>query len=91
MTWDKQPKILTLKYLAKQSGLSYTVFKGRYYRRKKNLKDIQDKTKTGKPMKELNGMTQSEAARFFGVSRQRIHSRVKEGYCLDKENRWKLI
>jgi DNA invertase Pin-like site-specific DNA recombinase len=77
--FDKPPKVLTLKDLYKDSGIPYPTIIRRIQKGRDPLVNVRDKR-----LDKLEGMTQSEVARKFGVSRQRVSERLKIGFILKK-------
>lgn len=86
--WKKPPVVLTLKKISEEMGVPYGTVLSRYYARGRKFNKLKDKLKRGKKLKRLNGMTQAEAARALGVSRQRVNEMVKKGRRLDSNNHW---
>ena len=80
--FDKPPKIMTIRDLARKNGIPQTTYA---YRVRKGLDPL--KKHCEKSLEALEGMTQSEVARKFGVSRQRINERLRRRFIL-KNGEW---
>ena len=76
--FDKPPKILTIREISRKTGIPYQTVR---YRKNHGI-DVEENHRD-KPLKALQGKTQSEVAREFGISRQRVWQRIKDGYVLD--------
>lgn len=79
---DKPPRILTLRDIERETGIPYNTLWGR---RKRG--DDLEKNHQEKPLKSLQGKTQTQVAKLLGISRQRVGQRIKAGYVLDG-NKW---
>lgn len=82
----------SLKWLATQYGQPYARIYARYTQGSRTVDELLGKTPRKlpppRPDARLNGLTQKEVTKMFGLKRQTVSDRLKRGWTLNKESEW---